>query len=436
MSKGTLSQDLYAKLLNEEDARACKAIDEDACKEVPGNFLWLVLSQFLTKLGDALGNPKVVLPAVMEAVSAPLYLLGFLVPIRESGSMMPQLLIAGFVRRLPIRKHVWVVGSLLQALCMMLIALVAWQLEGAAAGWSIIGLLVLFSLSRGLCSVAAKDVLGKTIPKTQRGRVNGWSASVAGLVTLLAGAWFVLANGEGDMSGASFGVLLSLAGLLWILAALTYSQIREFPGETDGGVNGITEAFKRLDILRTDSAFRLFVITRSLFLCSALSAPYYVVLAQRAQDNSPALLGLFIIASGAAGLISGPFWGRFADLSSRSVMTLAALMSSLAGIIVWAIATWFPQWLDIFWLIPLCYFALSIAHQGVRVGRKTFVVDMAEGNRRTDYVAVSNTVIGIVLLIMGFTGALSVAVPISTIILILCLMGLAGVVLSLRLPDV
>jgi hypothetical protein len=38
---------------------------------------------------------------------------------------------------------------------------------------------------------------------------------------------------------------------------------------------------------------------------------------------------------------------------------------------------------------------LSITHQGVRLWRKTYVVDMVEGNRRTDYVAVGNTLMSI-----------------------------------------
>ena len=50
---------------------------------------------------------------------------------------------------------------------------VAVSLEGTAAGWAILGLVTLFSLARGFCSVASKDVLGKTVPKTRRGRVSG-----------------------------------------------------------------------------------------------------------------------------------------------------------------------------------------------------------------------------------------------------------------------
>ena len=47
---------------------------------------------------------------------------------------------------------------------------------------AIIALIIAFSLARGFCSVAAKDVLGKTIPRDRRGQLTGWSASAAGLV--------------------------------------------------------------------------------------------------------------------------------------------------------------------------------------------------------------------------------------------------------------
>ena len=64
------------------------------------------------------------------------------------------------------------------------------------------------------------------------------------------------------------------------------------------------------------------------------------------------------------------------------------------------------------------YFLLSVAHQGARVGRKTYVVDIAEGNQRTDYVAVSNTAIGFVLLFTGMLGALRAVISVPLVVLI------------------
>ena len=157
---------------------------------MPRNFFLLIGSYVLTKLGDSIANPKTTLTWMMDAIGAPVALTGLLVPVRESGSLIPQLIIAAFVRRQPVRKWVWVVGSLLQSAAVFAMGLTAWKLGGAVAGAAVVVSLAVFSLSRGLSSVAAKDVLGKTIPKTRRGRVNGFSASAAGLATLGVGAAF------------------------------------------------------------------------------------------------------------------------------------------------------------------------------------------------------------------------------------------------------
>ena len=42
---------LYALVANEEDARACTEISEDACRVVPGNFFLILSSLVLTKIG-------------------------------------------------------------------------------------------------------------------------------------------------------------------------------------------------------------------------------------------------------------------------------------------------------------------------------------------------------------------------------------------------
>ena len=159
-----IAEDIYDKLTNEEDARLCRDIDEDACRESPRSFVYLFASYFLTKLGDAVASPKTTLAWLTTAVGAPSIVLGLLVPLRESGSLIPQLFIGGMIRRLQVRKWVWVAGSLVQAACIVGIGLVAFSLDGSSAGWAILGLVATFSLARGFCSVASKDVIGKTVP--------------------------------------------------------------------------------------------------------------------------------------------------------------------------------------------------------------------------------------------------------------------------------
>jgi len=426
---------IYQQLVNDEDARVCKDISDNACQVVPGNFLLQVATQFLTKLGDAIANPKTVLAWLMSALAAPPAFAAFLVPVRESGSLIPQLIIAAWVRKQAIRKWTFVLGCIFQALAVAGMGVIAVTLEGTMAGAALLAALVIFSLSRGLCSVASKDVLGKTVPKTRRGRVSGWSEFLAGAITIGVGASLMIGTGE-DPGMGRWLVLLACAAALWMLAAATYAGIREFPGATEGGGNAITEAVKRLSLLKTDRQFRHFVIARSLLLCSALSAPFFILLAHENTEGALLALGLFVIADGIAGLVSAPFWGKFADLSSRKVMIISGSSAALTGLALVLTVGAVPALAGQAWVYPIFFFLLSVSHAGVRMGRKTYIVDLAGGNKRTDYVSVSNTVIGFVLLAAGSIGALSSLISISGVIVILAAMGISGAWMSARLPEV
>lgn len=429
----SMTQRVFERIVDRTDDK-CAGIAEGACSAAAGNFFRTIGANFLTKLGDAIASPKITLAWIVGAVGAPVYLVGLLVPIREAGSLLPQLLIAGFIRRLAIRKSIWVLSALVQALAIAGIGITTLLVDGLVAGWLIVLLLVLFSLARGFSSISSKDVLGKTIPKAQRGQTTGWAASAAGLVTLGLGALLIWGVGQsGDV--VFYGLLVLAAAGLWVVAAAIYSRIEELEGDTSRSSSLLRDMGERLALLKADPVFRRFVITRSLLLCSALSAPYYISLAQSALGSPARLLGIFIVASGLASLLSGPFWGRFADRSSRWVMVLAAAMAAGLGTAVFAVAQFQSAWLQQAWLLPLLYFFLSVAHQGARVGRKTYVVNIADGNERTDYVAVSNTAIGVILLFTGMLGALGAVFSIERVVLALSLFGLAGVVMGYRLPE-
>lgn len=425
---------LYERLAEDDEGRVCKDISEEACRETPGNFLSTLTANTFSNVADRLASAKTTLPWLLLQLGAPTWLISVLVPIRESGSMLPQMLIGALVRRQQIRKWTWVTGGIVQGLALLLMAWCAYVFEGLLAGLAIVTLLIVFSLARGACSVAYKDVLGKTIPKTRRGRLSGWISAIAGLAAFAVGMGL---SSSGDSESVNFYTgLLSGAAVLWLLAVLAYSRIAEFPGATDGGANGFTEAFARLSLLRDDKAFRQFVLARALAMGSGLVAPFYVALARDDLGNAISLLGIFIAAEGLAGLLSSPIWGRWADRSSRQVFATACGLASVMSLVValWSLLVFSAA--ASAWFYPLAFFVLGVAHAGVRLGRKTYMVDMAGGNKRTDYVAVSNTVIGFVLLLSGLLGALAALVSVELTVAMLGVAGLLGAGLSLRWNEV
>lgn len=72
----------------------------------------------------------------------------------------------------------------------------------------------------------------------------------------------------------------------------------------------------------------------------------------------------------------------------------------------------------------------------MRVARKTYVVDMAEGDRRTTYVAVANSAMGVILLLTGaISGGLATLGSVWALGFF-ALLGLVGVAMARALPEV
>lgn len=386
MNRSEVASSLYDLVTGDEDARVCKDIPDAACSDQPENFFLQLGANVCTKIGDELASAKLVLPWLLSGAGAPAFFIGLLVPIREALSLLPQLFVAAAIRARAIRKWYWVGGSVVQGMCVVAMAAAALLLEGAAAGWTVVLLLVIFSLGRGVSSVAAKDVMGKTVSKTRRGTLTGYATAGAGLVTIGAGAWLQFRDSTGGLAG-----LLLIAGGLWFLGAALFAGVREQPGATEGGGNAGRDALASLSLLVTDQPFRRFVISRALLVATALLVPFYAALAREASDGGLGGLGALLVAAGIASTVSSGFWGRMADRSSRDVLRLAA---TIAGLLSLAVAGWHfagEPGLKGGAVVVVAFFVIGIAHAGIRIGRKTYLVDMATAQTRATYVAVSNT---------------------------------------------
>jgi hypothetical protein len=427
-------------LVDDEEPPGLEELPPEATDAVPGNAAKQVGALTLQKVGDVVVDPKTVLAWVLAAVGAPASLVGLLVPVRESGSLLPQVGLMPWVRRFPVRRWLWVLGALGQAAAVVAMAVATAMLRGVSAGVAILAALAAFALARSLSSITSKDVLGRTIPKGQRGQVTGFATVASGAVAITLGL-AVRALGGQEAQAAVFAWLLASASLTWVAAAWVFSTVVESAGEHDRAVGAGVLASVRTaftdarDLLAGDAAFRRFVVARTLLLVSALSPPFVVALSTRETGAAVAQLGPFVAASGIAALVGGPLWGRAADRSSRLVMTAGAAGAS--GVIVVLLASLaLPALRGSAWTYPVAYLGLALVHTGVRIGRKTYVVDLAEGNRRTDYVATSNTVMGALLLITGVVSAGLAALGTELALGFLALLGLAGVVVSWRLPEV
>ena len=404
-------------------------------ERIARGFFSICAASFFSKLADALASPKITLTWMMQAIGAPAFAISLLVPIRESGSMLPQVLLARFVNSFARKTPLYQLGAAAQAVSIALMVMVIAFFDGLTAGWLIVILVAAFSLGRCLCSLVSKPVLGKVIPKSLRGQTTGWASSVAGLAICAVAAFLIVQNQIQSMTIGTSLLVGACAG--YILAAVLYGLIKEPAADTQSNNDKSAESIiARLRLLKTDKTFARFVLIRALLMSSALVAPYYILIGY-GEESSVSLLGGLMLSSGLAQLCSSAIWGRSADSSSRRTLQMAGTLVFLTGSVTFIVHQFSPALIDTIWLLPALYFALEVAHQGIRVARKTYLVNLGSDDKsRVDYVSVSNSIIGGLLLAFGvMLGLLSLLIQPIWLIVILSLLCLAGSVLCFTLKE-
>lgn len=432
MEPHTKTEQIYSFITGESEARICGDLPENACTNVPRNFLLNAASGTCSKLAEALANPGLVLTWLLASLGAPNTLTGLLVPVRQAGSLLPQLVVAGQIRKAARRKWFWAGGGLVQAAALALMVLAAASLTGAAGGALVVAMLLVFSLASGVGSVAFNDVVGKTIPKGRRGALLSARATSGGLLALAAGLLIKGYLGK-DATLTPYLLLVGASAVLWVMASLLFGSIREEPGATSGGRNAFGELRAGLAQMKAHPAFGRFILARCFLLPIELALPFYALLAREYSGDAIGNLGIFLTATATAEVLSNPFWGRFADKSSRFVMIMAGLLAAATGIFALSMSLLpddSPALLN-----ALMFLGIGFANAGIRVGRKTYLIDLAPKNERPLYAALANTIVGIVALAGSGLGILADIFSVKIVIMVLVALPLIGVLISRGLPD-
>jgi hypothetical protein len=391
-----------------------------------------VVSLILTKTADALIDPKLVLSWLLTALAAPSVMVGLLVPVREAGALLPQLAFARRVEASAERKRFWAMGSAVQGLAAFAIAAAAFLLSGAWAGGVILASLAVLAVARSASSVSYKDALARTIAKRRRGAITGLAASVASLSVF--GVGVLMAAGLFDVAVAPLAAIIAVAGAAFLLASRVFMTLREpraDPEDTDDD-GSLAALFQPIV---TDAQLRLFVASRAALAVTALAPPFIVMLSAASGRSALDALGPLVMASTAASVLASYLWGRLSDHSSRQTLMVAGALGSAVFAVVGALGLAFDGLGGTFGAAA-AIFAAQIAYEGVRAGRKLHLTDMAEDAFRARYTALSNTLIGLALLVGGLFGLAADRFGPAPVLLAFAVIAALGAALARGLDEV
>lgn len=394
----------------------------------------LLLGLSFNKIADTLLSAKTTLTAVLLSCGAPSWMLAYLVPIRESGALLPQAMFGILMRYYPHRHLVWRAGVGIQILSALSFAISFFVFTGTVLGWCTLILLCSFSIGRAMSSLATKDLTAEICDKGQRGQLIGLAATLSGVVALAIAvpmSYFSVSQQQENTDSNYLGLFL-LSGVLSLIATLVSMFSLKAKIHAESKTSSLLPQKNRATVFR-------FIVVRGLMTNSALVAPYYLA---TSSGNIEKTVPLFIGAQALASLLSSFIWGKVSDFSALFTLRLSGAIAIVSMTVLVS-----SQMTNGIWL-AVNYFVLCIAHAGVRSGRKTYSLDKETGQARTEFVAFTNTAIGFVLLMfaslygalestsLGFLEpVLSNTAEQFGIVLIMIVCLLLGIVMSWFLPN-
>ena len=374
----------------------------------------LITGLSFNKIADLLISAKTTLTALMLAAGVPTWMISWLVPIRESGALLPQALLSIYLSQKPYRHKVWRIGMFVQLSSITAVLISFYFSSGITTGVLVLSFLATLSLGRSICSLTLKDIAADVAAKGERGKLLGKAATISGVCTLLIALPLVSFDEKLDQLAITMMLAISILcfafTLVWMWPLKTEVEIAEKSG------------FK----LQADKDVIKFILVRGLFVHSALVAPYFML---EKQSEASDLLPIYIASEALAALISSYIWGNISDKSAKLTLQLAGFLAFIACAGLLFIDS--PS----LWISAGLFFVLSVAHTGVRSGRKTYSLDVKSGHKRTELVGFSNTAIGLILLAFGAIYALLTPILPFSVVYIMTAMLLFATLSTLFLTN-
>ena len=406
------------------------------------NFICFVLDYVFFGVALAFVSQTTVLPSFISQFTDSAPLIGLSSTVQTGAWLLPQLIAASYLADKDRKKPYILLPAALGRPVFWLLAGVLF-LPGSRPPTLILGLffvsLAIFMGTDALASVAWFDVLSKVIPPTRRGRLIGAGQVISGVLAVGAGAVVnALLGPQGPPFPHNYALLFFLAGVFLLASWLAISFLRE-PVEPTQTTRLPWNTFlpKLLTVLREDRAFSLVTALRLLTGLSGIAVPFYVIYATEELHFGAEAIGLFISSQVVGSILAGFVLGYLNERSGSKIVvqwsTILAIASPLLALLMRPIGHLAGA--STVYIYSLIFFAIGALNSSYMSGFMNFVLELAPSEERATYIALTNTLCG-VLLVVPFLGGWLLQVTSYPVLFAATVGGVAlGLLLTFRLEE-
>ncbi len=407
-------------------------------KTTKQNFYLGIANGVLYNTAESLMDPTLVLVTFLSNLTNSPLLLGLVVPIRDAAWALPQLWFSSYMQNKPHKISVYRQLSLIRIFAWASLAAVINLIQQPqtllVAFWVAY---VISSLLNGLGGLPFLEVVGKTIPSNKRGEFFAWRLGLGGLGGILSSivVQHVLGSHSSLKYPSNYGFLSFLFFILASISLLIFNLVEEEPNNLDilPRTSFAEQISRSKHILQTDSIYRKYLSAYACLLLGNSATPFFALFVQQITGTSKTMVGIYLAVLTGTSLFANLALGKISNkLRYSRVMALSA-WAGIAMVVFVLLLVILLNPLKItgtlatIWLIPV-FILLGIRNSAIGISGNSLLLEVAPPEERSIYVGLTNTLLGIVLIITGLSGLILQFSGFLTLILFALAMHISGLV--------
>ncbi len=359
--------------------------------EVRRSFRRLSMDVIFYICGLAFIDSSTVLPAFLATLTNSSIVIGAIIAIRPAGLFIPQLWTAHYLRNR--KRHM---GFLLKVAAISRLGVAAFAVVLFIAGpddrvLMLVAFLLMYSafwFSEGGAGVPWTDLVAKTIPERQRGRLFGFTQFGGGILALFAGLLVSrMLSPRGPAYPTNYAVICAIAAVLFWASFIALSTVREPEGPPEEQDGDFLKYLKGIGaMLAAHAELKRFLLVQILIGFYAMSMPFYILYAKESMNIGGGTVGLFLSMQVAGSIVASAIVGFVSDHRSPKAAVVA---SAFAGVLAPVLALVFGG--SSVWLFGMVFFAAGAFGGSTWIGLTNYLLELAEPRERRSYIGLMNS---------------------------------------------
>ncbi len=365
------------------------------------NFITNVLDGSVFLLGESFVSMNTIMPVFASTLTDSPLIIGLVPALLQAGWLIPQLLMAPFVKsldkKLPFAKAMGLVERIPYLFLPLTAFLLPWISEDVAI-WLFVGMVAFRGFASGMVALPWQEVMATVIPGSVRSRFFGLSRTLGQILGVVGStiAGIILARIAYPQNyGVSF---LVGAGFVWF-SFYFFNRTQEpdiprkkAPEQSSEVLKAKFDYSAYKEILRRDVNFRNYLASRIIFQLGVMATGFLAVYGIRTfslPDEQAAVFSGMIFVSGILG------FSLFGIIGDRIGPHKVLLLSDMARAVVMILAFISPN----IWLFYLVFLLLGFSQSGGIIGDLILGMELGTEEDRPIYLGLARSLPGVMVLI-------------------------------------